>query len=252
MDFLVEVAGWFTDPANWAGSDGIPTRLIEHVVLSGAPLLVAVAIGLPLGLWVGHTGRAAAIVVNLSNVGRAVPSLAILIIAFMLLSPPLVALGLRRDVGEVATALAMIALAIPPIVTNAYIGLHEVDRELVEAGRGMGMRETQLLWSVELPVALPVILAGIRTSAVQVVATATLGAVVATGGLGRYIIDGIAQRAHEEVFAGALLVATLSTVTELAFALAQRRAVSPGLRREAAARLDEVVEAGSRGEAGIV
>ncbi|HUH07377.1 MAG TPA: ABC transporter permease [Egibacteraceae bacterium] len=233
MEFLAEVAGWFTDPANWSGSDGIPTRLIEHLVLSGVPLLVAVAIALPLGLWVGHTGRGAAIVVNLSNIGRAVPSLAILIIAFMLLSAPLVAFGLRRDVGEVATALAMIALAIPPIVTNAYIGLQEVDRELIEAGRGMGMRETQLLWRVELPLAIPVVLAGVRTSAVQVVATATLGAVVATGGLGRYIIDGIAQRAHEEVFAGALLVTALSIATELAFALVQRRAVSPGLRTAA-------------------
>lgn len=230
MEFLSEVAGWLADPANWSGNDGIPTRLIEHFVLSGVPLLVAMAFALPLGLWVGHTGRGAAIVVNLSNVGRAVPSLAILIIAFMLLSTPLVALGLRRDVGEVATALAMFALAVPPMVTNAYVGLQEVDREVVEVGRGMGMRDTQLLWRVELPLALPVVLAGVRTSAVQVVATATLGAVVATGGLGRYIIDGIAQRAHEEVFAGALLVAVLSIAAELAFALVQRCATSPGLR----------------------
>lgn len=230
MDFLADVAGWFTDPLNWSGGDGIPVRLLEHLVLSGIPLLLAVAVAVPLGLWVGHTGRGTALVVNLTNVGRAVPSLAILVIAFMLLSAPLVALGLRRDVGEVATGLAMIALAIPPIVTNTYIGLQEVDRELLEAGRGMGMHETELLRRVELPLALPVMLAGIRTSAVQVVATATLGAVVATGGLGRYIIDGIAQRRHDEVFAAALLVAALSIATELAFGWLQRRAISPGLQ----------------------
>jgi osmoprotectant transport system permease protein len=247
MEFLGQVLAWFADPLNWTGPDGVPIRLLEHVVLAGVPLAASIAVALPIGLWIGHTGRGAGIVVNLSNTGRAVPSLAILVIAFMLLSAPLVSLGLRRDVGEVATGLAMFALAIPPIVTNAYIGLREVDPELVEAGRGMGMRELQLLSRVELPIALPVVLAGIRTSAVQVVATATLGAVVATGGLGRYIIDGIAQQLDHEVFAGALLVAVLSIATELAFAAIQRWAISPGLRGAVPPAPREPAQAGRGG-----
>ncbi|MEP7082754.1 MAG: ABC transporter permease [Chloroflexota bacterium] len=243
MDFLADVVAWFADPANWSGSDGVPTRLLEHLALSAIPLAIAVLIALPLGAWIGHTGRAAGLVINLANVGRAIPSLAILGVAAMLLNVPLVELGLRSVSAEVATIIAMTALAIPPILTNTYVGISEVDRDLVDAGRGMGMRPIQLLRLVEVPVGLPIILGGIRTAAVQVVATATLGAVFATGGFGRYIIDGIAQRRNDEVFAGALMVALLSIATELAFAAIQRRAISPGLReREAAARTAVAVE----------
>lgn len=239
MDFLAEVVAWFADPANWSGPDGVPTRLLEHLALSAIPLAIAMLIALPLGAWIGHTGRAAGFVINLANVGRAIPSLAILGVAAMLLNVPLVELGLRSVSAEVATVIAMTALAIPPILTNAYVGISEVDRDLVDAGRGMGMRPIQILRLIEVPVGLPIILGGIRTAAVQVVATATLGAVFATGGFGRYIIDGIAQRRNDEVFAGALMVAVLSILTELAFAAVQRRAISPGLRgREIAARHD--------------
>lgn len=230
MEFVGEVVGWFTDPVNWSGNDGIPVRLAEHLVLSAVPLVIALAIGLPLAAWVGHTGRFAGLAINVTNVGRAVPSLAIMALAAMLMNRWLVEIGLRREAGEVSTIVAMAALAIPPIVTNTYVGISEVERELVEAARGMGMTASQVLRRVELPLALPVILAGVRTAAVQVVATATLGAVFGTGGIGRYIIDGIAQRREQEVFAGALIVAALSIGTELAFALIQRRAVSAGLK----------------------
>jgi osmoprotectant transport system permease protein len=233
MEFFGELARWFTDPVNWNGADGIPVRIGEHLALSAIPLATALAIALPVGTWVGHTGRGADIAINLSNVGRAIPSLALLAIAAMMLNRPLVDLGLRREAAEAATILAMLALAIPPILTNAYVGISQVDRDLVEAGRGMGMRERQILRRVELPVGLPVVLAGIRTAAVQVVATATLGAVFGTGGLGRYIIDGIAQHKDEEVFAGAVLVALLSIATELLFAWIQRRSASAGLARAA-------------------
>jgi osmoprotectant transport system permease protein len=229
MEFAAEVVGWFTDPANWSGSDGVPVRLGEHLVLSAIPLVAALAIALPVATWVGHTGRYGGLAINLANVGRAIPSLAIMAVAAMLLNRWLVDLGLRREAGEVTTMVAMAALAIPPIVTNTYVGLREVDREMVEAARGMGMSGLQVLRRVELPLALPVILAGVRTAAVQVVATATLGAVFGTGGLGRYIIDGIAQRREHEVFAGAVIVALLSIATEVAFGFLQRRTVSPGL-----------------------
>jgi osmoprotectant transport system permease protein len=231
VEFIGSVVAWFADPANWTGPDGVPARIGEHLVLSAIPLLVAVAIAVPIGAWVGHTGRAANLVINVSNVGRAIPSLAILAITTMLLQATLVDLGLRLISSEVSTIIAMLALAIPPVLINTYVGVSGVDRDLVEAGHGMGMRSDQVLTRVELPVALPIMLVGIRTAAVQVVATATLGAVFATGGLGRYIIDGIAQRRHDEVFAGALLVALLSIATELAFGALQVRATSPGLRQ---------------------
>jgi len=230
VEFLGDVVDWFSDPANLFGADGLQGRLGEHLVLSAIPLLIAVAIALPIGAWIGHTGRAANLVINIANVGRAIPSLAILAVATMVLQSFLVDIGLRQVSSEIATMIAMTALAIPPILTNAYVGISEVDDDLVEAGRGVGMRESQVLREVELPVALPVILVGIRTAAVQVVATATLGAVFATGGLGRFIIDGIAQRRHEEVFAGAIVVAILSILTELVFEAIQRRVTSPGLR----------------------
>ena len=230
MEFAREVIQWFSDPANWTGDGGIPIRVSEHLLLSAVPLLVALAIGLPVAAWVGHTGRFGGLAINVSNIGRAIPSLAIMAIAAMLLNRWLVDIGLRREAGEITTMVAMAALAVPPIVTNTYVGISEVERDLVEAARGMGMTATQVLRRVEIPLAMPVILAGVRTAAVQVVATATLGAVFGTGGLGRYIIDGIAQRNNQEVFAGALIVAAMSIGTELAFGLVERRAVSPGVR----------------------
>lgn len=235
MEFLGDVAAWFADPGNWSGDDGVPARMLEHLILSVIPLIVAAAIALPLGAWIGHTGKAANLVINVTNIGRAIPSLAILAVATMLLQATLVDLGLRSVASEVATIIAMTALAIPPILTNTYVGISEVESDLVEAGRGMGMRAREVLRRVELPVAMPVILVGLRTAAVQVVATATLGAVFATGGLGRFIIDGIAQRGYDEVFAGALLVAALSIATEFLFSLLERRAVSPGLHGRDAA-----------------
>ncbi|MEJ7802036.1 MAG: ABC transporter permease [Candidatus Limnocylindria bacterium] len=208
----------------------MPARLGEHLILSVIPLVIAMTIALPLGAWIGHSGRFANLVINVANVGRAIPSLAILALATMLLQRFLVDIGQRAVAPEIATIIALTALAIPPILTNAYVGISEVDDDLVEAGRGMGMREGQILRGVELPVALPVILVGVRTAAVQVVATATLGAVFATGGLGRFIIDGIAQRRFDEVFAGAMMVAILSILTELVFEFVQRRVTSPGVR----------------------
>lgn len=219
MDPLRELAEWFADPARWTGADGIPSRLIEHVGLSGLVVTVALAIALPVGLYIGHTGRGAIVAIGAANLGRAVPSYALLLMFF-----PIFGLGFGTAFP------ALVLLAIPPVLTNTYVGLRDVDRDTVEAARGMGMTETQLLGIVELPIALPVIVAGARTAAVQVVATATLAALVAGGGLGRYIVDGFALQDDGRLLGGAILVATLALATERLFTLVERRLVSPGLR----------------------
>jgi osmoprotectant transport system permease protein len=224
IEFLGEVAAWFADPATWSGRDGIPVRLWEHLWISGVSLAAAVAIGLPLGLAIGHTGRGARAVVAIANIGRAVPSLGLMGLAFILLLP----FGL--GVGPLPTIIALTALGIPPIVVNAYVGLREVDRELVEAARGMGMRAGEILGRVEIPIALPVILAGVRTSAVQIVATATLAAAIGGGTLGQIIYIGFNVGDQVRIFGAALVVAALSIGTEIAFGALQRAATSPGLR----------------------
>jgi osmoprotectant transport system permease protein len=225
MDFLGQVLAWYTDAGNWTGNNAIPLRLWQHLSLSFASIVAAVAIALPIGLFIGHTGRAARVAVAVSNIGRAVPSLGWLGLAF----PIMTGLFHRAGIGFLPAFVGLVALAIPPIVTNTYTGLRGVDPELREAARGMGMRELQLLMRVEVPVALTVILAGIRASAVAVVATAPLAALVGGGTLGAYILQGLALSDEVRVFAAAVMVALLAILTELGFAWLQRRAVSPGL-----------------------
>ena len=231
MEFIGEVVAWLTSPASWDGPNGIGVRTWEQVALSAVALGAALALALPLGLVIGHTGRGAGIVISISNIGRAVPSLGWLGIFF-----PLVLLLRTGESGFLTSLIALTLLAIPPIVTNTYVGLRGVDRDLVEAARGMGMREGQLLRRVEVPLALPVILAGVRTSAVQVVATATLAAVVSGGTLGVIIIQGINGGGREKLVGAALIVALLSIGTELLFGLLQRAATArapsgPGTRQ---------------------
>lgn len=225
MDFLGQVVAWYTDPGNWTGNNAIPLRLWQHLSLSLASLGAGLAIALPIGLYIGHTGRGARIAVAVSNIGRAVPSLGWLGIAY----PISTGLFHRAGIGFLPAFIGLVALAIPPIVTNTYVGLRGVDPDLREAARGMGMRELQLLMRVEVPVALTVILAGIRVSAVAVIATAPLAALVGGGTLGAYILQGLALSDEVRVFAAAVLVALLAVLTELGFAWLQRRAVSPGL-----------------------
>ncbi len=220
MEFLADVVRWFAEGGHWTGNAGIVHRLVEHVVMSGASLAAAAALALPLGIWLGHTGRGAAIAVNLSNVGRAIPSFAILVLAAQVVG-----------IGWKPAFAALVALGVPPMVTNAYVGVREVDPEVREAARGLGMTGLQSLWRVELPNSLPTLMAGVRTAAVQVVATATLAALVAWGGLGRFVVDGLGQRDFVQLFAGAVLVAVLSILTELALAGMQRVIVSEGLQR---------------------
>ena len=220
MKFLGDVIEWFTTGSHWTGDAGALHRLVEHITMAGGTVVVAALLALPLGIWLGHTGRGGALAINVSNVGRAIPSFAILVIAAQVVG-----------IGWKPAFVALVALAIPPMVTNAYVGMREVDADVRESARGMGMTGAQSLFRVELPVALPLVMAGVRTAAVQVVATATLAALVAWGGLGRFIVDGIAQRDFVQVFAGAVLVAGLSILTELALAGLQRLIVPEGLRR---------------------
>ena len=224
MSLFVDTFTWFTDPAHYAGSNAVQVRILEHLELSALAVALAAGIALPLGLYLGHTGRLAFIAVNVANVGRALPSLALLAFALP------VAFSLGLGLGFWPTLISLVPLAIPPMLTNAYVGIRAVDRDVVEAARGMGFAETDILIRVEAPLALPLILAGARTAAVNVVATATLGALVAGGGLGRYIVDGLALREYDRLFAGALLVAVLAIGVEVAFGVAERRSVSPGLR----------------------
>src|SRR6266508_1102285 len=210
---------WFADPVNRQGPDGIPTRLAEHLHLSIESLLIGAAIALPIGIVLGHYGRFGTLAINITNVGRAVPSFGIIVIAFL-------ALGL----GDAPIILTLTALAIPPMVTNSYVALREVDPDVKEAARGMGYRELAQLLRVELPLAVPLIMAGVRTSAVQVVATATVAALIAGGGLGRYIIDGLATQDYVKTAAGAVLVGLLALSTELALAVLERGLVPRGIR----------------------
>jgi osmoprotectant transport system permease protein len=223
MTFLADVVRWFLDPAHWHGTAGIPNRVLEHVQMSLAATATAALIALPIGLALGHYGRGGALAINVSNVGRALPSFAILVLAVQ-------ALG----IGAIPAYLALVALAVPPMMTNAFVGMRDVDPQLRDAARGLGMRGYQVLLRVELPNAMPVVMAGVRTSGVQVVATATLAALVGWGGLGRFIIDGLSQRDFVQVFAGAVLVAALSALAELALAALQRQLTPAGLRPTAA------------------
>jgi osmoprotectant transport system permease protein len=217
---------WLLDPAHWSGPDGIPIRLFEQVAISGASLLLAALVALPVGLWIGHTGRAATLAVNIANIGRAIPSLA----AIGIIAPITQAFDPELGFKVYPTLFAMILLAVPPILVNAYAGVSGVDRELVEAARGMGFRERQILARIEVPIALPVIAAGLRSATVQVIATATLGALFGFGGLGRYLVDGVAQNDDGQIFGGVFLVAALALLAEGGFALLQRALTSPGLR----------------------
>jgi osmoprotectant transport system permease protein len=218
VEILGEVAAWFTDPASWSGVTGIPNRLFEHVWLSALVVVIGAAIAIPAGLAIGHTGRGAFLTVTIANLGRAIPSYALLLIFFTFFG-----------IGFATTFPALLALTIPPILTSTFVGIREVDRDTVEAGRGMGMTELQVLRRVELPIALPVVIAGTRTAAVQVVATATLAALVGGGALGRFIVDGFALRQEDQLVGGAILVALLALITERAFTYVERALVSPGL-----------------------
>jgi len=230
---IQETIGWFTDPAHWAGPNGIPNRLIEHVGISAASLAICVALAFPIGLWIGHTGRFATLAINSANLWRALPSLAVIAIVL----PVTAAIDPQAGFKIYPTVIAMVVLGVPPILVNTFTGIREVDRDLVDAARGQGMAEREILGSVELPLAVPVIVTGVRSAAVQIVATATLGAIFGFGGLGRYLVDGIAQFDSGQIFGGAILVAGLVIATDVVFAALQRALTPAGLRIASGAQI---------------
>lgn len=213
MNAITGAYDWLTTGANWQGEKGVWHRLAEHLYFSGVCLAVACLIALPLALWLGHIGKGGALAVNISNVGRAVPTLALLIL--LTLTP----LG---EHGDAPTLIALVLFAVPPLLTNAYLGMREVDRAVVEAARGMGMSGGQLFARVELPLAYPLVMTGVRSAGVQVVATATLAAMAGEGGLGRIITAGFNLQNTPQVVAGAVLVALLALLVEGVLVLAGR------------------------------
>jgi osmoprotectant transport system permease protein len=237
VSFLGEVVRWFSNPAHWQGANGIPTRLQEHILMSLVATAVAALVALPIGLLLGHYGVGGSLAINISNIGRAIPSFAILVLMVQLVG-----------IGATPAFIALVVLAIPPIVTNSFVGMRDVDPELRDAARGLGFRESRTLLRVELPTAMPVVMAGVRTAGVQVVATATLAALVGWGGLGRYIVDGIATRDFVQVFAGAVLVALLAAVAEIGLALLQYLLTPAGLRLRARQERQAAAAAAAQGE----
>ncbi|WP_306334402.1 ABC transporter permease [Streptomyces sp. KL118A] len=210
-ELFKDLGAWLVSGEQWTGPDGIGHRLVEHLQYSLLATLIAAVIALPVGLLIGHTGRGAFVAINLSSFGRALPTVGLVVLVF-----------LASGLSMWPVYIALVALAVPSIVTNTYAGMTAVDPEVRDAARGQGMRAHQVLLQVELPLALPLIMTGLRLALIQVVATATIAAYVSFGGLGRYVFDGLAQRDLVQVLGGAVLVAVVAVVLDLALSALQR------------------------------
>ncbi|SEH86679.1 MULTISPECIES: ABC transporter permease [unclassified Leifsonia] len=219
MTDVLAAFGWIFDPVNWPGASGIPARIGEHVVYSLLTLLLACAIALPIGFAIGHSGRLRGLAVGLSGALRALPTLGLVVYLALIttnlsIGPPLIALTI---------------LAIPPILAGAYSGLESVDRAPIDAARAIGMTGWQVFTKVELPLALPLVIGGIRSGALQVIATWTVAAILPVGGLGRFLFDGIAVQNYPEILGGSIIVIVLALVSDGLFALAQKLVVPRGV-----------------------
>lgn len=221
---IATILEWLTSSASWSGSDGILARLLEHIGYTLIVLVIAAAIAIPLGLWIGHSGRGRWLV-TAANALRAVPTLGLLFALTLVLLP--------RLPGDAAflvpSVIVLVLLAVPAILSGTYAGVESVSPAARDAARGIGMTGSQVLWKVELPIALPLIISGLRAAVLQVVATATVAAYVGLGGLGRFLIDGLATQDYASTAGGAILVAVLALALDAPFALAERLLVSPGL-----------------------
>ncbi len=202
MDGLLELWTYLSDVTHWSGPSGIPTRTIQHVWMTTLALGTGVVVAVPLGMWIGHRRRGSLLAVNIVNIGRAIPAFGILALVFIA----------TERIGFLPSYITLVILSLVPLFVNTVTGIEEVDPDVVDAARGMGLSERQVLWRVELPLGMPLILTGFRLAFVDVVATATLAALVAWGGLGRFIIDGFAQLDQGQMLTGALFVALVAVV----------------------------------------
>lgn len=211
MSVAGETIAWLSDGTHWAGADGVPHRLVEHLGYSALTVALAALVAVPLGLWIGHTGRWRAVAVGASGALRALPTLGLLTWFVLLIG-----------VGLTAPILALVVLAVPPLLAGTYAGLESVDRQTIDAARAVGFTEWQVLRKVEIPLALPLLVGGFRSAALQVIATATVAAYVGLGGLGRYLIDGQAYRDYPQMVGGSVLVIALALLADAVFVGAQR------------------------------
>ena len=202
---------WLTTGAHWHGEDGFPHRIVQHLGYTALTVAIASAIALPLGLWIGHTGRLRGLAIAVTGALRALPTLGLLTLVVI-----------WRGIGLTPPTVALVVLAIPPLLAGAYAGLEAVDRGTIDAARAIGMTEWQVLGRVEIPLALPLIIGGLRAAVLQVIATATIAAYIGLGGLGRYIIDGLAVRDYPQMLAGSLVIVVLALILDGLFAVTQR------------------------------
>ncbi len=221
---IADVFSWFGDPANWQGTEGIVNRLLQHLGYTLLALVIALVIAVPLGLYVGHTGRGGVVLVSVGNGIRALPTLGLVTFLFLLFTE-----------SVTATIIGLVVLAVPPILAGTYAGLQATDHGVVDAAQGIGMTGWQRLWKVEVPISLPLVLGGIRNSVLQLVATAAVAAYVGLGGLGRFLLDGLAILDYSQVVAGAILTTLLAVVLDLVLAGVQRALVPKGVRLAQAA-----------------
>ena len=223
----MNIAGWFLSSAQWSGSGSIPTQVGFHLLYTAIALGVALVIAVPLGIFIGYTGRGERLVAGLANYLRALPTLGLLVLLFIVLSPVLVG----QLVFVLPTIVVLVLLAVPPILTGTYTGIQNADPDAVGAARGMGYSQRQILWHVQLPCALPLLISGVRGATLQIVSTATIASYLGLEGLGRFIIDGRAQADFNQMAGGAILVAALALALELSIIGIGRLVVSPGLKR---------------------
>lgn len=227
MNIFADTWDYLTDPASWQGASGLWARLLEQLLLTGSAMVLALLVGLPVALWLGHLGRGGFLAINISNVGRAIPTFALLALLVIADWPGTAAFGPYGRAG-LATLIALMLFALPPLVTQSYVAVREVAPEVREAARGMGMTGPQQFFRVELLLALPLVMSGIRLALVQVWATATIAALVAGPGLGRIITEGFYRSNYPKGIAGAIVVALVALVLELAAAGVQRLAGPSG------------------------
>lgn len=230
MNLLFEALAWILSPEQWQGDGGLQVLILEQLQFTALSLGIAIVLAVPAGWLIGHTGRGRELAVMLSGAARAIPSFGLLILLVLVIGV------LHKPEAAIIT---FVLLAIPSILAGAYAGIEAIDRSVLDAASAVGMSRSQLLWRVEVPLGLPLLLGGIRSGALQIVATVTIAAYVNLGGLGMPIITGLALRRYDMVLGGAILVAILALMLDLCFGACQRLVVPRGARRAARMRRDD-------------